>query len=1065
MLLPGTGILCSTRADESVVLPPSETLTNVSQFRALNAQDYLRGCSFRLTGTVTLLDTNRNLLVLQGSTGAVAIYLDLKANSVQIGQRVSIEASDASPYVERLPDYPYRPSGWDIQPSFEAPSNWGDYHLTRMRGYLHPPATGNYTFWIASDNSSELWLSATEDPAKVRRIAFVGEGFWVNPREWSRYSSQRSETIFLHADRTYYIEAFQEQITLADNLSVAWQGPGLNQSVIAGRYLTPWAEGPVLKVFAATNGILREYWTNYLCGTVAGISGPRSYESALTAKGIHLTVLGSGSMPQPRSINLHRALPLEDNYIWGEVEGTVSFMASDGNSAILELTDGQGRTQLRVASYQGKGLRIARNQRLRVQGVCEGTHSIAGPLTPGLIWVPSGRYISFLQPEITNLNSTTSALLPPVTPANTNNTDLGGFYACRGVVTFCGEISNRNYLFVQDDNGGGVFIAPSGVDISPQLQVGQWVQTGGSLLLGKSAPGIQPLILRTLGWHTMPEPIIESTDTPLSKSENGLWAEVEGVVRKINPNGVMVIAGKKGLASVWIEHTPTNVLSQYVDATLKMRGVISSAIYNAPVLLVPSRNYIEIEEKPPHGPSAIPLRPIANLDSTEANTQWVHRVRIEGVVTYKDESNLFIQDASGGACVQSVGKLSVEVGETVQAVGFREGSGLLTEALVQSTGVTRALEPQNLNLADITLGARGNTLVSLKANLLGENAKDIGQVLELQEGQRVFEAVLATKLGRLPALVTGSRLKITGVCDFGSVAGLAAGNTVGESPPMGSLRIWLRSPSDVVWLSGPPWWTWKRVVALIGTMLIVLLGTGLWIYLLQRRLEWQQVGRLAFSRQVLQGQESERRRIAANLHDSLGQNLLVIKNQARLAMHPTVESGLRLRLNEISEMASQAIEEVRRITHDLRPYQLDRLGLTQTIRAAIRRVSENGPISFASDVENIDGLLDPESEIHLYRIVQESLNNVVKHSGATEATVVVKKQLRTVSFCVRDNGRGFDASIMNLNNSLDAGFGLSGINERARILGGTLTIDSRPGKGVNLTIEIPLSLPKHEAPG
>src|SRR5262249_14942886 len=207
-----------------------------------------------------------------------------------------------------------------------------------------------------------------------------------------------------------------------------------------------------------------------------------------------------------------------------------------------------------------------------------------------------------------------------------------------------------------------------------------------------------------------------------------------------------------------------------------------------------------------------------------------------------------------------------------------------------------------------------------------------------------------------------------------------------KSAAAGFLRVWLRSPADVVLLRGPPWWTLKRTAMLIGTLLTVLMGALLWVHLLRRRLERQQTARLVFARQVLQGLESERRRIAANLHDSLGQNLLVIKNQVRLAMQTTTdESALRLRLDEISGVASKSIEEARQTTHGLRPYQLDRLGLTQAIRATVSRAAEGGSISFASHTDDIDGIFDQESEIHVYRIVQEAVNNVVKHSAATEA--------------------------------------------------------------------------------
>ena len=286
--------------------------------------------------------------------------------------------------------------------------------------------------------------------------------------------------------------------------------------------------------------------------------------------------------------------------------------------------------------------------------------------------------------------------------------------------------------------------------------------------------------------------------------------------------------------------------------------------------------------------------------------------------------------------------------------------------------------------------------------------------------------------------------------------------TAEEKTALGSLNIWLRSPADVKVLSGPPWWTWQRAAALIGTLLAVSGGALLWVYLLRRRLERQKAAQLAASQQILKRLEDERRRIAANLHDSLGQILLAIKNQTLLVMQRAPdETALRERLGDISGATSQALEEVRQITHGLRPYQLDRLGLTQALRATVSRASANSQILFASRVEDIDGVFDKDSEIHVYRIVQEAINNVLKHSAATEAAVVIKKRTTSVltsnvSISIRDNGRGFDVAAMRASQSNDLGYGLSGIAERVRILGGHMTIDSRPGGGASLNIEIPV---------
>jgi signal transduction histidine kinase len=202
--------------------------------------------------------------------------------------------------------------------------------------------------------------------------------------------------------------------------------------------------------------------------------------------------------------------------------------------------------------------------------------------------------------------------------------------------------------------------------------------------------------------------------------------------------------------------------------------------------------------------------------------------------------------------------------------------------------------------------------------------------------------------------------------------------------------------------------------------------------------------------------EEERRRIAVNLHDSLGQTLLVVKHRAMAAIESLAEGQrVQSQLEEISNVTSNAIQEVRRITHGLRPYQLDRLGLTQAIRASVNEASKSSLILFASRVESIDGLFDKDAEIHVYRIVQEGITNVVKHSAATEATVVIKKQPTAVSISIRDNGRGFDPAKLS-SQPHNFGYGLSGIAERVHILKGTVVIDSQPGAGTSLAVEIPL---------
>jgi endoglucanase len=136
-------------------------------------------------------------------------------------------------------NYPTNPNGRALLTSFEGPTNWANDYGTRIRGYLYPPADGNYTFWIASDDASQLMLSTDDDPCHAVQIAYVAT--WTDSRVWNKEANQQSSPKPLLAGHKYYIEALQKEGTGGDNIAVAWQGPGIaTQQVIGGVYLSPW---------------------------------------------------------------------------------------------------------------------------------------------------------------------------------------------------------------------------------------------------------------------------------------------------------------------------------------------------------------------------------------------------------------------------------------------------------------------------------------------------------------------------------------------------------------------------------------------------------------------------------------------------------------------------------------------------------------------------------------------------------------------------------------------------------------------------------------------------------
>jgi len=208
-------------------------------------------------------------------------------------------------------------------------------------------------------------------------------------------------------------------------------------------------------------------------------------------------------------------------------------------------------------------------------------------------------------------------------------------------------------------------------------------------------------------------------------------------------------------------------------------------------------------------------------------------------------------------------------------------------------------------------------------------------------------------------------------------------------------------------------------------------------------------------------QDEERQRVAAELHDGLGQSLAIIKNRAQMGLQNQANPDrIMEQLEEISATATASILEVREIAHNLRPYELDRLGLGAAIESMVERVSNSTSMRLTADLERLGDLLSPEAETSVYRIVQEALNNVIRHSKATAARIEIRASEGKMTISIQDNGKGFSISAGNGHNV--SGFGLAGIAERVRGLGGFFEIISPPEGGTTLTVHLESNVVKAE---
>ncbi len=204
-----------------------------------------------------------------------------------------------------------------------------------------------------------------------------------------------------------------------------------------------------------------------------------------------------------------------------------------------------------------------------------------------------------------------------------------------------------------------------------------------------------------------------------------------------------------------------------------------------------------------------------------------------------------------------------------------------------------------------------------------------------------------------------------------------------------------------------------------------------------------------YSRKLLESQEDERKRIANDLHHTIAHDILITKNKAVLGLKKAEDSkAVKDILNEISELASGTLNDVRSISYNLHPHQIERLGMTKALRSIINGISNSSEIKFTCNADNIDNILPGELEINIFRIIQECANNILKHSGADEATLNVIKDFKTITITIWDNGKGIPKNRMD-------GLGLTGIEERVKLYKGELVIESSPNKGTLIAISLP----------
>jgi signal transduction histidine kinase len=234
----------------------------------------------------------------------------------------------------------------------------------------------------------------------------------------------------------------------------------------------------------------------------------------------------------------------------------------------------------------------------------------------------------------------------------------------------------------------------------------------------------------------------------------------------------------------------------------------------------------------------------------------------------------------------------------------------------------------------------------------------------------------------------------------------------------------------------------KELIIFIIIAFILVFGLIL-LYRNRQVLKSKKLLQEKYSQELLISQEEERLRISKDLHDGLGQRLLLIKNKL-------INTGD----TETKSMVDETIDEVRAISKALHPFQLQEMGITKAIEYTINQVDENTTLFISAEIDNIDNLFSSEQEVNIYRIVQESLSNIIKHAKAEASKVSISRAANKIIISIKDNGIGFDfTEKYHAVKSL----GLKTLMERTKFLNGQMVVQSKKNNGTLLEFQFPLS--------
>ena len=1044
-------------ANEAAILE----VTNVHQIRLVSAQTSNAAYAFRLEGDVWWANTARGAIVLKDDSGVEELEMDLVDENLKAGQRVRVEGKGTVTPVG---------AGFRLGAMGPVVDNDGVHSMVEKSGAVFLKAGRNpiRVEWFNGVEKYGLeveyegqFLPRRKIPDSVLFRAEVnkstGETNWVNGLDFECFEVNG--------------ERLPEDLPRADDgrrVAVSTNARSETPHVVSYRVLDRGTvENFDVRVMARPEHVGIRF-TGFIEVPTDGVytfytksdDGSRLFAGEPS---VRVEVLGLAAFPEPQVLAPGQLLGHDQDGWWVEIEGKVTFASEKPDGLKLELNAGTGTMRVEVARPEGLSAASVLNRHVRATGVCQSARTVEGRKAPGVLLVPGGQQIKPIEPpsfsgEGARTNRTGLPLL--VTAAEIHRLrreEAERKYPVKitGVVT---SLLPEHQAFTLQDATRGIYVNDPSQSRWDPPRIGEFLAVEGTSDPGMFAPVVEACLVRTLGAGTLPEPIRPTRDQLMNGSLDAQYVELEGILTSLPTNGVVLLTSAGRIkVDLRVTGMKAQELACYEDALIRVRGCLFATWdyvthrVNMDEIRINGAD-VAVEQPAPKDLFSTPKKMASELLLFDPRASLFQRVLVAGQVVHIRDPECFIMDGSSGVRFVAKHPVDLQIGDLVEAVGFPEldlAAPVLREAVARKTGHGALPKPKPLGPDEPVRPDLDSTRVQLKGVLVNQRNTASERLLEMRVGFRPFLARTPATNNSVQTIPAGSLLELTGTYAAQGLNQQAA-----------SFELLLNSPADIAVLARPPWWTLERLLIMLGALGCILAMTVLWITQLRRNVE-ERTAELAVQireREHVEQQrvmEQERTRIARDLHDELGSGLTEISMlAARARPGPAAPESRGSYLEQMGDKARQMVAALDEIvwamnpTHDSLASMISYFSLYAERFLGLANIGWRLESPFRPD----DHAVDSQHRHELFLAFKEALNNVVRHSGATEVSMNIQVDQGHVCLTITDNGRGWGAP-----GRVEETDGLVNMRARLQKMGGRFEVNTRAGQGTVVRFNLPLN--------